>query len=310
MDFILTAPIRDQLRVERLKKYASYFLLSRETGVNDPENPYEHIHAFVQLRRSQTVSWVLERVGVGINVQPRRGTCEQAMEYVMKDGDFYQEGQVVEREAGQGARTDLIKFVEDCKTESDASLWSLHPNTMVRYNRVPDKVREAFSQHRTKVTKMTWIFGPSGCGKTLYVQQKWPALYIKDKTQWWNGYTGQEVVLVDELNQNLIHYDQLLELGNKTPLRVQVKGGYVNFVAELVVLISNIPPQVVYQTELQNNDALLRRVKFYQASRAGPHKLLLQLVTWNGDSWEPVGESFERHVDYDDEEIVDPKYEL
>lgn len=301
MDFILTAPIADQKRLERLERFSSYFLLARETGVSDPEHPYEHCHAFVQLKKSKTVAQVLAIVGTGINVQPRMGTCVQAMEYVMKDGDFRQSGLVTERIAGQGARNDLAAFVDDAKTDTDRDLWVKHTSNMVRYHRAAEKVREAFEEERKCLTEMWWIWGPPGCGKTLFVEQKYPGLYVKDKTKWWQGYVGQEVVLIDELNKPLLSYDMLLELGNKTPLRVETKGGYRQFLARLVVIVSNVCPSLVYQEDLKNNDALLRRVRFYSAEADGPHRLKLTPKEYRDLEWRDKGEPLIREVAYADD---------
>lgn len=309
-DFFITGRWEDVDRARRLIPLSRYSLLGEETGESDPDNPYHHFHLFVQMKENWTLRKVLERVGVGINVQPRRGTVEEAQLYAMKDGNFQQTGNVVDYVAGQGGRTDLAAFVDDAKTASDPELWTNHTSAMVRYHRAAEKVREAFAPARIKTTEMMWIFGKSGCGKTLYVTQKWPELFTKDKTQWWNGYFGHKVVMIDELNSPVIPYDTLLEYGNKTPLRVQVKGGYVQFVAELVVIISNVPPQVVYAEDLAKNDALLRRVRFYEAESAGPHKLRLQEVKWpeNASAWQPQGLSFERHVEYEDEPMY--QYQL
>lgn len=44
-----------------------------------------------------------------------------------------------------------------------------------------------------------WLWGPSGTGKTRYVCDTYPNYYEKDKSKYWNGYKGQDVVLIDEL---------------------------------------------------------------------------------------------------------------
>lgn len=61
----------------------------------------------------------------------------------------------------------------------------------------------------------------------------------KDKSSlWWEGYVGQECVIIDEF-YGWIQYDFLLRLLDRYPLRVEVKGGSVNMSATKFVFTSN-----------------------------------------------------------------------
>lgn len=47
----------------------------------------------------------------------------------------------------------------------------------------------------------TWIHGPPGSGKTKYVIDNYSGFYEKNKSKYWNGYTNQETVLIDDLEE-------------------------------------------------------------------------------------------------------------
>lgn len=47
-----------------------------------------------------------------------------------------------------------------------------------------------------------WICGSAGTYKTSYVQKKYPDFFEKDKSKYWNGYTGQETVLIDDIEKD------------------------------------------------------------------------------------------------------------
>ena len=44
-----------------------------------------------------------------------------------------------------------------------------------------------------------WVYGPPESGKTKYVVDSYPDYYEKDKSKYWNGYTSQPVVLLDDV---------------------------------------------------------------------------------------------------------------
>ena len=62
------------------------------------------------------------------------------------------------------------------------------------------EVRDARIPVREFKTDVVVLFGPTGCGKTRAVMDRYGArnVYIKDASQWWDGYDVQPVVLLDE----------------------------------------------------------------------------------------------------------------
>lgn len=44
-----------------------------------------------------------------------------------------------------------------------------------------------------------WHYGDTGTGKSRHVRTKYPDAYIKGNNIWWDGYDGQEVVIIEEM---------------------------------------------------------------------------------------------------------------
>ena len=44
-----------------------------------------------------------------------------------------------------------------------------------------------------------WHWGATGTGKSRHCRTKWPDAFIKSNDVWWDGYEGEETVLIEEL---------------------------------------------------------------------------------------------------------------
>lgn len=86
--------------------------------------------------------------------------------------------------------------------------------------------------------------------------------YYKPRGQWWDGYWRHDNVIIDDF-YGWIRLDEMLRILDRYPHRVEVKGGYVQFLAKRVVITSNIEVKKWYSEEKIDSvlfDALLRRI--------------------------------------------------
>jgi len=95
---------------------------------------------------------------------------------------------------------------------------------------------------RSTLTLGYWIHGITGCGKTSYLKDLTSA-YWKDPInyQWWDGYLGQpDVILDDYIPSSTFPLERFLGLCNHSPLRIEYKGGSVNFNSKRLWVTSNV----------------------------------------------------------------------
>lgn len=177
----------------------------------------------------------------------------------------------------QGARSDL----EEVKTAIDTGksmedVWSNHFGQCVRYYRGFEKYYGIVHKHdeRKWQTVCYVYYGNSGCGKTEAAKEEarvWGGgtywLTLEKGTGgkiWWDGYNGEENIIIDEFACQ-IPFSEFKRLIDSSPMRVPIKGGFVNFLGKRVWILSNHHIDLFYyKVALPGpmRESLLRRLHY------------------------------------------------
>lgn len=114
-----------------------------------------------------------------------------------------------------------------------------------------------------------WLYGPSGCGKSTAARAYGAengGYYLKDQNKWWDGYNGEGVVILDDLDTGaLCHHLKIW--ADKFAFKGEIKGSTVWLNYDTFIVTSNHTiPEIVgmslksgepYNNELER--ALTRR---------------------------------------------------
>lgn len=85
---------------------------------------------------------------------------------------------------------------------------------------------------------------------------------------WWDGYSGQKVVLIEEF-RGQVQLQKMLQVLDKYPLRLEIKGGSVPARYELVIVTSNTRPEDWYPDNPQKPGATREPERKALARRLG-----------------------------------------
>lgn len=163
-----------------------------------------------------------------------------------------------------GARSDLQKM-KKCIDEggTQEALWHEHFGSMMRYHNGIEKYRAIINKKRKRPhLQVQWILGASGIGKSKKANADNPDAYWlnMDGTGniWWDGYDGEDTVIIDDFRPNMFTYEQLLKLlSSQGKYRIAIKGGSGWLTCSKIVLTSVEHPNNMYS---MYDEQLARRV--------------------------------------------------
>jgi len=202
---------------------------------------------------------------VQVHLEKARGNATSNRDYCTKQGgtNLQEFGSIPK---GQGSREDLHKVAQAIiDGKSLQVIATLHPIEMIKFHRGIQVYQNLlFSKPRDTLVPPTvyWLYGPTGVGKSRRVYETYgPQAYYKMNNQWWDGYTGQEVVILDDYRPNLCTFQELLRILDRYPMRVQLKGSSTELSATSFVVTTTDRPEVMWHGRTEEAlEQLLRRI--------------------------------------------------
>lgn len=236
----------------------TYLVVGKEVGASGTP----HLQCFASLKVRKRLTQVKQLFSARGHFEKSKGSPEQNRVYCVKDGDFVEYGTVP---VGRGRRTDLI----DVKTAIDSGLSREEVieeffSVYAKHHRFFDSYIALKQPARKWETENVVFWGKTGTGKTRQVYQyhEEADIYKHPGDRWFDGYTGQPIVLFDDFTGGVFPLSYLLQLMDRYPMRVPVKGGFVQWVPRKIYFTSNIDPKEWYMHAIQEHqNALKRRIK-------------------------------------------------
>jgi hypothetical protein len=244
--FTINNPTDNQLPNEWQEDVA-YAVWQQEEGTNGTP----HLQGYLQMKKRSRLS-AMKKLSKTAHWEMRRGTHEEALAYCTKEETRKMGPWTYGRATTKsGQRNDLLALktaMDAGQTEKEIAtnpetfpVWAKYFRAMERYNRLTGK------KIRTWPTTTIVYWGPPGTGKSsrALVEGGEDAYWLPKPhshgSVWWDGYDGQEVVVIDEF-YGWIPRDLMCRLSDRYPLFVETKGGSVPFLAKKIIITSNSHP--------------------------------------------------------------------
>lgn len=168
----------------------------------------------------------------------------------------------------QGFRSDIAKATDmllEGKNMKEVSL--ANPEVFIKHATNLVKFQVLHMPERCSVPNIIVHYGSTGTGKNYwakkYFADRGVKPYIWDPThgaKFWLDYEGEEDIIVNEFRGD-IEFSSLLTLTDENPLKVQIKGGSMQFRGINFIFTSPTHPRKWYQCEGEDRiDQFMRRV--------------------------------------------------
>ena len=154
----------------------------------------------------------------------------------------------------QGQRNDLDAMRLVLKKQRCLP-WKSHFGATCRYQRSFQMYLGSLYSVRSSKPKVIVYYGTTGVGKSYKANEGNPGAYWKSVTnKWWDGYTQQSVVILDDYGhgeKNMFPYVYLLSLLDAYPFQVEVKGACINFNSATIIITSPRHPSEWYSSGIE-----------------------------------------------------------
>lgn len=232
----------------------NYLLAGKEKA---PTTGHLHMHIYVQFTTPRRLS--LKKC-CGAHVEKTRGSTEQNIKYVKKDGDV-----VVEE--GE-PRLNHVPTIGEAKKMEDLSGLNLGMYNIVQKIEA-EKKKIINPQDYYKKVEVYWIWGESGAGKTRYavndMMKKGITGFneVKMVGEFWHGVQEDcEVALYDDWRDNHMKPTELINFIDYNKHIMNVKGGSVRNNYKTIYITSLQSPEQIYtKVPEETQKQWLRRIK-------------------------------------------------
>lgn len=232
-----------------------YLVVGREVG----ENGTHHLQGFVVFDKMMAfcrLRVLLPRA----HWEQAMGNSKQAADYCKKDGNFKEVGVLSKK----SEKNEIVSATRDILSGSNmAEVASEHPGAFVKYYRGLQAYSLLWNEpYFHSDVRGLWIYGKPGSGKSRYART-FNNIFLKSQNKWWDGYDGQDVVVLDDLDEGGVCLGHYLKIWSDRYACVgETKGGTINLKHKLFIVTSNYKIKDLF-TEDNMMKSMLRRFIIY-----------------------------------------------
>lgn len=242
-------------------KTISYLIACKE---NAPTTGHEHIHVYCQFKNAIKLSI---KKCCGAHIEKCRGTPQQNVDYIRKNGDIINEDGKLSIWGGC-----TVKDLKDIDDSDDVPDWHMY-NTWKKIKSETEFDIKIDDYH--KDVEVHFIFGPSGIGKTELAKQLMKNAgfttmnRVKYQNGFWEGVGKAECCVYDDFRDSHMPASEFINFIDYNRQLLNIKGGVRSNNYKFIVITSIQNPEYIYsRMGDEPRQQWLRRIKIHDLTSA------------------------------------------
>lgn len=257
-----------------LGEHTKYLIFSKEVA---PSTGTPHLQGYLVWKQKSTFRTTVRRLGGRAHVAVAKGNAVQNEQYVRKtrecdetpNEEVYEYGTrpMTSQEKGQSEKD---RYGQAKMLAVEGKLDDIDPDIYIRHYSTLKKIRDDHILDRDLEDILSldheWFWGESGSGKSFTARNRYPDAFLKGCNKWWDGYRGQDVVLIEDFDKKhdvLCHHMKIW--ADRYPFPAEVKGSSIKIRPLKIIVTSNYHPESIWQ-DPSDLEPILRRFKMTKFS--------------------------------------------
>lgn len=230
---------REEIEESLVELGANYYIWGEEIA---PTTGTPHLQGYVQLVKRKAFN-VVTKMLPKCHITPCLGGSQDNVNYCNKACTNVVEFGILRTIARARAKqaTDWQILIDLAHKGELDRIRNDHPREYAIYYKTFKQMALDGLQARQRVRQCLWIYGAPGTGKSRAVADLFPEAYWKNANKWWDGYRGEDTVILDDLGSAKL-YELLKRWADRYKVIGEVKGGAIDLSYDRFIVTSNFHP--------------------------------------------------------------------
>lgn len=234
-------------------------VLGSETG----ESGTPHIQGCIVFKNAKSFNAAKKSISIRCHLEEMRGSFQEAGDYCKKDGDFVEFGEIPLDPKSKG-KNEQQRWEGIWEAAVGGDLEAIPPRERIQYYSTFKKIKSDYCPPCEDVSELLheWLYGPPGTGKSYTARTENSSFFLKGCNKWWDGYNGEDVVIIEELEQKQGEFmGHFLKLwADRYSFRAEIKHGSTSLIRpKKIVITSNYSIEEVFGFDTMLKKAIERR---------------------------------------------------
>jgi len=245
--FTVNNPCDDDNKI--LLDDVEYIVVGNEEG----ENKTKHWQGYVCFKTQKYFSTVKKMIPRAHLEVMRAKDPLQAADYCKKDGDYNEYGNIPQAQSVKGGNARMESWNTAKDQAINGNIEDIEASIYIPYYNTLKRIK---ADHASKISPIPtldheWHYGPTGTGKSRKIRTENPNAFIKDANRWWDGYIGEDTVIIEDVDKYDLKLGRYLKLwGDHYAFPADFKHqGKLDIRPKKMIITSNYAPREIWTDE-------------------------------------------------------------